>query len=240
VPAPPLRTFAFLGTAGLIGSTRVDSLVRVVDWCRGNLVHFTGGTTAANMEDQWQYRGYPPMARVIDGTPQTSSSASGIQHRTAGCWGTTGFLRALLRVINIPVKLVSNAGHAQPWFMADSQYLSHGDDPYNQLTKATPPVPADEIPIDQAKFDSWFGAGVNDTDKSNNIGRRTRELAIVYLPNYVLRKYCADITNGKTHANGEVLDVFSRNYTVAQLEAEDLWGRMDTKIAGLGGCGNVP
>jgi hypothetical protein len=180
------------------------------------------------------------MTRVIDGTPLSSSSSQVTQHRTAGCWGTTGFLRALLRVINIPVKLVTNAGHAQPWFMADSQYLSHGDDPYNQLTTATPPMPASEIPIDQTKFDSWFGTGVNDTDKLNNIGRRTRELAIDYLPNYVLNRYCEDMTSGKTHANGEVLEVFSRNYTVAELEATNLWGRMDTKIADFGGCANVP
>ena len=240
VPGPPARSYEFLGTAGLIGNTRLDTVDRVVDWCRANLVHFSGGTTAANMEDQWQYRGWPPMTRVLAGTQQTSHPGLGAMHRTAGCWGTTGFLRALLRVINIPVKLVTNAGHAQPWFMADSRYLSHGDDPYNQLTKATPPIPAGEIPINQTKFDAWFGAGVSETDKGNNIGRRTRELAITWLPNYLLHKYCSDIAAGKTHANGEVFDTLSLNYTVAQLEAENLWGRMDAKIAGFGGCAHVP
>jgi hypothetical protein len=240
VPAPPARSYEFLGTAGLIASTRLDTLARVVDWCRGNLVHFTGGTTAANMQDQWQYRGYPPMTRVLGGTAQTSHPEFGVMHRTAGCWGTTGFLRALLRVINIPVKLVANAGHAQPWFVADSRYLSHGDDPYNQLTKATPPIPAGEILIDQAKFATWFGSGVNATDKSNNIGRRMRELAITYLPNYLLHAYCSDLAAGKNHPVGQVFDIFSRNYTVAQLEAENLWARMDAKIAGFGGCAHVP
>ncbi len=240
VPAPPLRSYEFLGINGLIAFTPLDTLARIIDWCRGNLVHFTGDTTAANMEDQWQYRGYPPMTRVLSGTMQTSHPQFGVMHRTAGCWGTTGFLRAVMRAINIPVKLVTNAGHAQPWFMADSRYLSHGDDPYNALTKATPPMPASEIPIDQAKFDSWFGAGVSDTDKLNNIGRRTRELAITYLPNYLLHAYCSDIANGKTHANGQVFDIFSRNYTVAQLEALNLWTRMDAKIAGFGGCAHVP
>ncbi len=240
VPAPPARSYEFLGTAGLIASTLLDTLTRVVNWCRANLVHFSGGTTAANMEDQWQYRGYPPMTRVLAGTAQTSHPEFGIMHRTAGCWGTTGFLRALLRVINVPVKLVTNAGHAQPWFMADSRYLSHGDDPYNQLTKATPPIPPGEILIDQTKFDAWFGAGVSAADKSNNIGRRTRELAITYLPNYLLHAYCGDLAAGKTHANGQVFSIFSVNYTVAQLEAGNLWGRMDAKIAGFGGCAHVP
>ncbi len=240
VPGPPARSYAFLGTGNLIGDTRLDTLARVVDWCRANLVDFTGGATAANMQDQWQYRGFPPMTRVLDGTVQTSQPGLGVMHRTAGCWGTTGLLRALLRTINIPAKLVTNAGHAQPWFMADARYLSHGDDPYNQLTKATPPIPAAEILIDQAKFDSWFGAGVGDTDKSNNIGRRTRELAVAYLPNYLLHAYCSDIANGKGHGNGQVLATLSPNYTVAQLEAQNLWTRMDAKIAGFGGCAHVP
>jgi hypothetical protein len=240
VPAPPARSYEFLGTADLIATTRLDTLARVVNWCRANLVHFSGGTNAANMEDQWQYRGFPPMTRVLSGTLQTSHPAFGVMHRTAGCWGTTGLLRALLRVVNIPVKLVTNAGHAQPWFMADARYLSHGDDPYNQLTKATPPFPAAEILIDQAKFDTWFGAGVADADKSNNIGRRTRELAITYLPNYLLHAYCSDLTAGSSHAAGQVFTIFSTNYTVAQLEAVGLWTQMDAKIAGFGGCPHVP
>lgn len=240
VPAPPARSYEFLGLNDLIGTTPLDTIARVLDWCRANLVHFTGGTTAANMEDQWQYRGFPPMTRVIDGTVQTSQPGFGMRHRTAGCWGTTGFLRVLLRAVNVPVKLVTNGGHAQPWFMAESRYLSHGDDPYNALSKATPPIPAAELTIDQAKFDAWFGAGVSNTDKGNNIGRRPVELALVYLPNYLLHAYCGDMAGGKGHGNGQVFDIFSRNYTVAQLEAEHLWEKMDAKIASFGGCAHVP
>jgi len=240
VPSSPAKTYKFLGKSDLIGNSRLDTIARVIDWCRGNMVHFSGGTTAANMEEQWQYRGFPPLSRVLEGTVKTSDPEFGIMHRTAGCWGTTGFLRAVLRVVNIPVKLVTNAGHAQPFFMSDSRYLSHGDDPYNQLSKATPPMPASLLLIDQATFDAWFGAGVSDADKSNNIGRRNRELAITYLPNYLLNAYCSDISNGKTHSNGQVYDIFSRHYSVSQLEAENLWGRMDAKIAGFGGCAHVP
>jgi hypothetical protein len=50
-----------------------------------------------------------------------------------------------MRVVNVLVEPVTIGRHAQPWFMADSQYLSHGDDPYNPWTKATPPMPASEI-----------------------------------------------------------------------------------------------
>jgi hypothetical protein len=240
VPAPPAFTYSFLGSTGLIAFSRHDTLASVIGWCRANLVHFLGGLDAANMQDQWQYRGFPPMTRVINGTVQTSHPTWGSAHRTAGCWGTVGFLRVLLRVINIPVKLVTNAGHAQPWFMADGAYLSHGDDPYNRLTTAVPPIPPAEILTDQAKFDSWFGAAVPAADKANNVGRRTRELALAYLPNYLLHAYCSDKAAGKAHGDGQVFDVFKLNYTVAQLETENLWSRMDAKIAGFGGCAAVP
>jgi hypothetical protein len=240
VPGPPARSYEFLGTSSLIANDRLATLANVVGWCRANLVHFSGGTTAANMQDQWQYRGWPPMARVLDGTLQTSHPALGTLHRTAGCWGTVGLLRALLRVISVPVKLVTNAGHAQPWFMVDGRYLSHGDDPYNALTKASPPIPPGEILIDQTKFDDWFGSGVSDAAKLANVGRRSRELAVTYLPNYLLHAYCHDQSAGAAHGVGQVFDIFTPNYTVAALEAANLWTRMDAKVSGFGGCPHVP
>ena len=240
VPAPPAFTYRFLGTSGLIGSSRRETLANVIGWCRANLVHFSGSLATANMVDQWQYRGFPPMTRVIEGTVQTSHPTLGSAHRTAGCWGTTGFLRALGRTINIPVKLVTNAGHAQPWFMADAAYLSHGDDPYNQLTRALPPIPPGEILTEAAAFDAWFGPTVSATARDDNIGRRVRELALVYLPSYLLRAYCGDRAAGKAHGTGQVFEIFKRNYTLAELEAQNLWTRMDAKIAGFGGCAGVP
>jgi hypothetical protein len=240
VPAPPAFSYRFLSTTGLIGFSRRDTLASVLGWCRANLTHFLGGWDTANMEDQWQYRGFPPMVRVIEGTIQTSHPTWGSAHRTAGCWGTTGFLRALLRSINIPVKLVTNAGHAQPWLMADASYLSHGDDPYNRLTTAVPAIPPVEILTDETKFNAWFGPGVSDADKAKNVGRRTLELALVYLPNYLLHAHCADQAAGTGHGSGQVFGIFSNVYTVDELEALDLWTRMDAKIAGFGGCAAVP
>lgn len=239
-PAPPTRCYEFLGTNGLIGLSRLDTIGRLVDWCRANLVHFSGSWDTANMQDQWQYRGLPPVSRMLSGTIRTSQPQLGSMHRTAGCWGTTGLLRALLRVVNIPCELVTSASHAQPHFMSEGRYLSHGDDPYNALTKAVPPIPAGEILIDQATFAAWFGAGVSEADKDRNVGRRTRELAVQYLPNYLLHQRCSDIANNKTHAGGEVYATLSRNYTVAQLEALRLWDRLDAKIASFGGCAHVP
>ncbi|MFN8497249.1 MAG: hypothetical protein U0641_05280 [Anaerolineae bacterium] len=239
-PAPPKRCYEFLDANGLIGHDRLRTIALLVDWCRANLVHFSGDTFAANMEDQWQYRGFPPLTRVLDGTVQTSRPQLGRRHFTAGCWGTTGLLRAMLRTVNIPAKLVTNAGHAQPWFLADGRYLSHGDDPYNQLSRATPPIPAAELLIDQPQFEAWFGASVSASDKANNIGRRPRALAVVYLPDVLLQEHCEDTAAGRSHADSKVFATLSRDYTVAQLEAEHLWARLDTKVAGFGGCGHIP
>ena len=180
------------------------------------------------------------MPRVIQGTLQTSQPELGIHCRTAACWGTTGFLCAALRAVNIPVKMLVNGGHAQPWFMADGLYLSHGDDPYNALTTAVPAIPASEIPIDQAKFSAWFGPGVSDADVDNNVGRRLLELALIYLPTYLLRRYCNDIADGNAPGAGQVFNLFSPVYTLAELEEQFLWIKMDAKLASIGGCGQLP
>jgi hypothetical protein len=227
---------------GPIGPTSLDTVVNAVGWCHENFFHYLGGTDIANMVATWQYRGFPPMVRVIQGTTEDSTSGGGDSewgHWTDGCWGTTGFLIALLRAVNLPVTLIENAGHAQPWFMSVSSYLSHGDDPYNALTWVTPRIPPSEILTDEGSFDAWFGPGVPAAQIALNIGRRTQELALAYLPNYLLRAYCADQTANAPHGSGQVISNFPA-YTLAELEAADLWSRMDTKLAGFGGCSGIP
>jgi hypothetical protein len=240
IPAPPDHTFDFLVAQDLVGNSPLETIGRVLEWCRAHLIHFSGAAEAANMEDQWQYRGYPPVSRILAGTPFTSHPEWGVRHRTAGCRGTTGFLRALLRTVNIPVEQVHACGHALPRFPGVGRYLTHGDDPYNALTRATPPFPAGDLLIGQSKFDDWFGAGVPDEEACDNVGRRTRELAIEHLPDYLLHKRCSDLSQGNPHPSSLVFESFERNYTVAELEAADLWDRMDAKIAGFGGCEHVP
>jgi hypothetical protein len=242
-PAPPAYTYKLLQTAGLIGASRLDTVANIIGWCHQNLSHYPGSLETSNVFSIWQYRGFPPMVRVIEGTTATSTALGGgsqFDHWTAGCWGTTGLLIAIGRAVNIPVELVTHAGHAQPHFMADDQYLSHGDDPYNGLTWATPPIPPKEILTPKATFDSWFGSSVPATQVGNNVGRRTVELAIKYLSDYLLHDYCADQAAGTPKASGKVAADFANVYTVAQLEAQNLWSRMDTKLTSLGGCGNVP
>ncbi|HEY2943072.1 MAG TPA: hypothetical protein VGN09_11635, partial [Vicinamibacteria bacterium] len=102
-PGDPRRTFEFLREGGFLGQTPSETIGRLLDWSRDNLVHYLGDDTPANLSDYWQYEGYPPAERVLGGTLHP---VEGFAHWTAGCWGTTAFLRAVLRTANIPVKLV--------------------------------------------------------------------------------------------------------------------------------------
>ncbi|MFQ5882343.1 MAG: hypothetical protein ACE5I9_07710 [Candidatus Methylomirabilales bacterium] len=166
----PTRVYQWLRSEGLVASDQLTTVGRVLEWCRDNMAHYLYGPTPDNMEAHWQYRGFPPVERIIAGT----TSPYGTRHWTAGCWGTSGFLRLVLRTINLPATFVTNCGHAQPYFPTLGRYLSHGDDPYNRNTRDAGAAGTDLL-LDQATFDAWFGPAV--PDRCDNIGRRPRELA---------------------------------------------------------------
>jgi hypothetical protein len=239
VPASPHRMHRFLKDNDLIGAHRHGTIVRILKWCHHNLSHFAGGYETKTMQDVWQYRGFAPVLRTIEGTKDHANPSYGVRHWTAGCHGTTGFLRAILRTVNIPVVHDHQCGHALPYFSADGLHLSHGDEPYNTYSFADPPYSMSELLIDQTKFNSWFGSGVSEEAKCKNIDKRVEELAIQHLPPAMLRDYCNDQAAGKSHAHGVVAENLG-SYTVAQLEAHHLWSKMDDKIASIGGCDQVP
>ena len=164
----------------MIAQDRLHTIENLLEWCRSNMKHSNGSLTAKNSEDHWQYRGVTPISRVISGTMFHSSywNAELFSHHTGGCWGTTAFLREVLRVVNIPVKNAPARRHALPYFMSERKYLSHGDDPYNWHTRNIP-FPIEELFINQATYDAWFGSSV--PEEVNNVGRRTKDLAIKYL-----------------------------------------------------------
>jgi len=237
LPAPPDYTYDFLNENGIIKPGRVETIGAMIEWC-GNLTHFGYGPTAKNMEDHWQYRGFPPVSRIIEGTILDGEASP--RHWTAGCHGTTGFLRSTLRVLNIPVMNLGVCGHSLPYFACDNYYLSHGDDPYSQLVTSTPPYPGVELLIDQAQFDAWFGAGVAPEARCTNVGRQVRELAIQHLSDLLLRAYCYDLENGLDHASSTVYRYFDDIYTVAELEAMTLWEGLEAKVNSFGGCDSIP
>jgi hypothetical protein len=239
LPAPPRYTHDFLVREGLIADNRFHTIGRLLDWCRRNLVHYTGQRQASNMEKQWQYRGFPPVSRILQGTPHNDRLEQGMYHRTAGCHGTLGFLRAILRCVNIPVNPNHMCGHALPHFPTEESYMSHGDDPYGRLSRGTPaPFPGTSLMISSTTYNLWFGPGAG-KNKCDNIGRQVRELALVHLPPYLLEKHCNDLAKGISHADSTVAEAFKREYSVAELESMDLWGRIEAKIDDLGGCDHI-
>jgi hypothetical protein len=180
--APPRVTLKFLHQANLMGATRGETIARLLDWARDNLVHFYGNADYRTMEQHWQYRGLPPITHIIGGTTSTATNPPQFGHWTAGCHGTTGFLRNVLRAVNIPVHIIRVCGHSQVHFLTEDTYLDHGDNPYNLGFKASG-LPASDLLLTRSIYESWFGTTQdNHGDPAvdpycADIGRRARELA---------------------------------------------------------------
>jgi hypothetical protein len=228
-------------------SHRRHTIALLVEWCRANMTHYAGPYITASMKHTWQYDGFAPVSRVIAGTHGSDYSIPSLdfRHWTAGCHGTGGFLRAVLRAVNIPVAKLTMAGHAQPSFPTERCYMSHGDDPYDALAggfppATSPPYGGDALLIDQATYDSWYGAGIPDATKAKNVAKRPQQLALTYLPVYLLSHYCLDKAAGTSHALGYVATEIMGGYSLAELNAADLWAKMDARIATYGGCAAIP
>jgi hypothetical protein len=242
VPCAARRAWQFLVGNGLVRGTPLATVGRVLEWCRDSLRHFRDAATLDNFEAHWQYHGFPPVSRVIDGT----IGPAGPAHYTGGCHGTAGFLKVVLRAVNIPVDIAhkpdDTLAHAVPAFPSLGRFLTHGDDPYNQLVRtALPSYPGTELLVTTSRFDALLGAGVPAADQARHVGVRTIELAETHLPIALLQDYCDDQAEGRDHASGAVFATLSRlDRSVAELEQAGLWDRMDRKLADLGGCGELP
>jgi hypothetical protein len=252
LPSPPAIVFPFLTANDLIGDTRLDTIVRITEWCRQNLAHYLGahpapGLQAIECEYSWQYRGYPPVSRIIGRTPTTNPNYQDncVISRTAGCWGTTGFLISVLRLVNIPVHcqvLVGNQNdHATPWFPSEDRWYSHGDDPYNGNAFATPPFPAEELLIDRPTFEAWFGSAATPEDIQKNVGRQVGfNLVTSYWPDATLREYCSYWQVGRTGHDNGVYQSLTRYQPISDTTWELYKSQMEQKINGFGGCDQIP
>lgn len=245
-PAHPTVTYSFLVENNLIGTTRFETIAKLIDWGR-NLDHYVGILTGANAEGHWQYRGYPPVSRTIEGTvanPAGYAFSLGFGHWTKGCWGTMGFLKSVLLAVNIPVQSKAipllECNHATPYFPSEGLYLSHGDDPYGYFYEGTTTVvPAlGDILIDQNTYTTWF-TGTPDY-VCHNVGRRSAELALDLLPDHLAERYCLDVADNNDHANSRVYTAFAYYYTLQELEAANLWSRLSQRATDLGlWCGGM-
>jgi alpha-tubulin suppressor-like RCC1 family protein len=238
-PGDPVTVYDFLAHNDLIGKSRLATIHRVLEWGRENLMHMGGGTgsglSAASHVDHWQYPGKAPVKRIIEGTINAGWFPEP-RHWTAGCHGTVGFLRAVLRTVNIPVAYAYAAGHGQPHFLHEDLYIPHGDDVYSSYVNAQPPVPIARLLIDAATHDAWFGPSVDENTATINIGRLTTQLAVEYLSDGLLRLHCKDLESGAAPADGQVYEALKAFWTLDQLVEMDLWAKMDAKIPLLGGC----
>jgi hypothetical protein len=255
LPAPPMVTYGFMTSNKLIAGTRVATIARVFDWARGSscngttgagcgMSHYLNGYTAKNAVDHWQYRGLAPVSRILSGTVNYADPERRLRSWTPGCHGTNYFLMSLLRAVNIPVQYVTAAGHATPFFPAEGLYLDHGDDLYNRYVRITTTgetIPSQEYFLTADQWNAWFGAGVPEQTQLSNISRRiVGELVVKYLPDYSLWNRCEDIRLGLSTPQSALASDLSPWYTVADLDALNLWQRLDAKIASLGGCAKIP
>ncbi|MBN9222383.1 MAG: hypothetical protein J0I79_30975 [Mesorhizobium sp.] len=178
------------------------------------------------------------MSRIISGTVAAGRNQP-LHHITEGCWGTTAFLTAMLRTVNIPVArevVYENPksrkiSHATPHFLSEDLYLSHGDDPYSLLVRLRPSLTASQLLIDRQLFRQWFESG----DPANNVGRQPFELALADPPISLLKDYVDDSAGGAMKT-GKVWQAYSRYYSAAELEKTGLWSRLEQKTATLGGA----
>jgi hypothetical protein len=232
-PANATYAFKFFKSHNLIGSTKADTITRVLDWARWNLNHSGGRGFDANFQ-YFGYWGQPPVSRVIEGTVVTDPATPldwkiNPRHWTAGCGGTSYFLSVIFRAVNMPVTTAAAGdGHMTASFMSENLYLSHGDDPYGQDMKSD--APTSMLPIGKATYDQWFPDN-DPVTAALNTGRRNVEINVQYPSAWTLNLYCSDIANGKDHATGRVYnEYFYRFYTVPQAESLGVWQRLDQKM----------
>lgn len=176
--APPRYTHAFLTNNNIVGASRIETIGNFLQWCSDNLTHFYGYFSYKETENHWQYRGNPPITRIIEGTTNPTIGAGGeFRHWTAGCLGTVGLIRNVLRAVNIPVHISIVCFHSQACFITEGVYLDHGDNPYNSLFKGTG-LPASALLIDHNTYVLWFGVSTqNRSEGCDKIGYQVRVLA---------------------------------------------------------------
>jgi hypothetical protein len=168
----PRWTYPWLKQAGILGGSRQATIGGFLDYMRQNLYHVNGGSDTFGADFSiWQYRGYSPVSRIVLGTIDSRYPAQGTNHYTEGCHGSTGFINAALRVVNLPTQPIWMCGHEQVYFLTEDLYLDHADDPYNQVVRASA-SPSLLLLIDSATWKSRFGADetLNNWDYASPVG----------------------------------------------------------------------
>ena len=247
-PATPAHVMRFFTANDLVGTSALDTVARLVGWCRILWHYFTTQSGVdPDVHAFWGPDAPPiPASMMIDGTYFTGYDPPQFGHYTYGCAGTAEFMKSVLRALNIPVEVrVPPCGHTMPVFPTIHRALSHGDDPYDSIWDVTAfdgwPVPGpDELLITEHKYNEWFDPALDPAVMINNVARRPAELAIKYQSDALLDRYCQDTAAGLDHASGQVYDTLKTYYTVSELESRHLWHKLKTKAEATNYCGSGP
>jgi hypothetical protein len=159
--APPRYTLAFLKNNDHVGASRLETIGRFLQWASVHCEHFSGEFNYGVADEHWQYRGIPPITRILEGT---THPRLGFAHWTFGCHGTSGLIRNVLRAVNIPVHISVVCGHAHECFLTELLYLDHCDNPYSSRFRALG-LPASALLVDHATYVSWVGSSTDNRDE---------------------------------------------------------------------------
>jgi hypothetical protein len=242
-PATPAHVMRFFKANSIIGTSARDTVARLFGWCK-ILIHYYA--TQTHTDDPHLFWGpdSPPIpaSMLINGSNYTGQTPPVPGRYTMGCGGTAGFMKSVLRAVNIPVEFgTPPCGHVMPLFPTINRALSHGDDPYDRMAWFTDypgyPVPAlKEYLITLDEYNQWFDPSIDPSVMINNVARRPIELAVQYQSDWLLDCYCKDIAANLDHAHGSVADAIKTVYTLAQAESMQLWDKLAAKATATNFC----
>lgn len=190
-PSPPLVIYEdFILEEDIIQVDQKSSYAMFLKYARDSLSHFYNEPNYFF----WEYDGFPPMSRVIDGICMNNQC----NHWTAGCHGTVAFSKWLGFMINIPVSYnYVGVGHRIALLpTVDSLFISHGDDPYSQGTKSAMLEPR-HLLVNKLHFEDFFGDGTHNPEKNDGVGKRVSDILFNRISDAYLDVYCDDfLQNG--------------------------------------------
>jgi len=239
-PTPGWYSWRFLEDEIGLGADQGETIGNLLEWARAEMEHMVGGGILEDFEYYWGHQYAIPLRAVLEGTDPEGFVPYFLElgweydapfaHHTWGCHGTSSMMYTVLRAANVPsVHVQFNGGHSIPWLSEDDLYLTHGDDPYNQMAK-TADYPAGELLIDQATFDAWAA------EPSTFVGRRVHQLSAIWLPQALLKRRCVDLDAGTGESESEVYEALDKHYSLQDLEGMGFWQALDAEVAAEGGC----
>ncbi len=251
--APPDKVFRFFAEKDIIRANHYWTIARLLRWGRDNMLHSGCNTDielgAAEFNyAHWQYYGDPPVSRMLQGTPNYCNHYQ-MGNWTDGCGGTSYFFKSILRSLNIPVYALGHGdeaihlgGHSVPFFPTIGSTLSHGDDVYdmkgNLPTLDPNDIPPQEVFISSITFIGWFVL-TDFPEADHNLERRPAEVAIEYLPNWMMDLYCsAPLAGFEDPCTHPVIVAFDYFYSCQGLLNMNLLERMEVKNQKLNYCHN--